>query len=105
MGVGSMHHRHMADGRRWLRDRSRSRLQGKARVMLSDLSAEIRECYRHAESCAQKAAAQTDEKLKSDFLDLELRWLFLARSYEFTDRLSDFSEESKRRADQRHARE
>jgi len=89
----------MADRRRWLRDRSRSRLQGKARFMLSDLSAEIRECYRHAEDCAHKAAAQTDPNLKSDFLNLELRWLFLARSYEFTHRLSDFSDETKRRAD------
>jgi hypothetical protein len=73
--------------------------------MLSDLSAEIRECYRHAENCARKAAAQTDAKLKSDFLDLEQRWLFLARSYEFTNRLTDFSDETKRRAAQRPARE
>jgi hypothetical protein len=91
----------MSDRRRWLRDQSRSRLQGKARVMLNDLSAEIRECYRHAENCAQQAAAQTDPKLKDDFLNLELRWLFLARSYEFTHRLSDFSDETKRRVEQR----
>jgi len=95
----------MADRRRWLRDWSRSRLQGKARVMLNNLSAEIRECHRHAESCAQQAAAQTDPKLKSDFLDLELHWLFLARSYEFTHRLTDFSDETKRRVAQRPARE
>ena len=48
---------------------------------------------------------QTDPKLKSDFLDLELRWLFLARSYEFTHRLADFSDETKRRVAQRPARE
>jgi hypothetical protein len=87
------------DSRRWLRDWSRSRLQGNARVMLKSLSAEIRECYRHAEDCAHKAVAQTDPKLRADFLDLELRWLFLARSYEFTDRLSVFSDETKRRSD------
>jgi hypothetical protein len=29
-------------------------------------------------------------------MDMERRWLFLARSYEFTDRLSDFSDEAKR---------
>jgi hypothetical protein len=73
--------------------------------MLNNLSAEIRECHRHAENCAQQAAAQTDLKLKSDFLDLELRWLFLARSYEFTHRVADFSDETKRRAAQRPARE
>jgi hypothetical protein len=67
--------------------------------MLKNLSAEIRGCYQHAEECAHKAAAQADPKLKADFLDLELRWLFLARSYEFTNRLADFSGEAKRRAD------
>ena len=30
--------------------------------MLKNLSEEIRECYRHAEDCARKAAAQTDPK-------------------------------------------
>jgi hypothetical protein len=67
--------------------------------MLRNLSEEIRECYRHAENSARKAAAQTDPKLKADFLDLERRWLFLARSYEFTERLTDFSSEAKRHAE------
>jgi hypothetical protein len=30
-------------------------------------------------------------------LDLERRWLALARSYEFTDRLDDFCDEAKRK--------
>jgi len=38
----------------------------------------------------------TDLKLKQDYLDMEGRWLFLAHSYEFTERLGDFSEETKR---------
>ena len=67
--------------------------------MLNNLSEQVRECYRHAEDCARKAAAQTDPELKEDFLTLERRWLFLARSYEFTDRLTDFSEETRRKAD------
>jgi len=29
------------------------------------------------------------------FLDLEQRWLFLARSYEFTQRLTEFFDETK----------
>jgi hypothetical protein len=69
--------------------------------MPKNLSEEIRECYRHAEDCARKAAAQADPKIKADFLDLEQRWLFLARSYDFTERLTDFSDETKRRADKR----
>jgi hypothetical protein len=68
--------------------------------MLNNLSEQIRECLQHAEDCARKAAAQTDPKLKEDFLDMERRWLFLARSYEFTERISDFSAETKRQAKQ-----
>src|SRR5215469_12654071 len=79
MGVGLTTSPVETDRHRWLRDRSRSRLQGKARVMLKNLSAEIRECYKHAE--------------------LELRWLFPARSGEFTKRLADFSNGAKRRAE------
>jgi hypothetical protein len=40
-----------------------------------------------------------DPQSKADFLGLELRWLFLARSYEFTERLTDFSAETKRKVD------
>jgi len=67
--------------------------------MLKNLSEEIRECHRHAEDCAQKAAIQIDPRLKKDFLDLEQRWLFLASSYESTNQLADFSNEARRRAD------
>ena len=67
--------------------------------MLNNLSEEICECYRHAENCARKAAAQTDSKIREDFLELEQRWLFLARSYELTERLGDFSDEAKRDTD------
>ena len=64
--------------------------------MLNNLSEQIRECLQHAENCARKAAAQTDSKIREDFLELERRWLFLARSYEFTERLGDFSDEAER---------
>jgi hypothetical protein len=52
--------------------------------VLNNLNEDIRKCYRHAEGCALKAAAQTDPKAKQDFLDLEQRWLSLARSFEFS---------------------
>ena len=61
--------------------------------MLDSVSEHIRDCLQHAEDCARKAAAQTDPRLKQDFLDMERRWLFLARSYEFTERLNDLSDE------------
>ena len=59
--------------------------------MLNNLSEQIRECLRHAEDCGRRAAAQTDLQLRQDFLDMERRWLFWARSYEFTARLTDFT--------------
>ncbi|MGB8630162.1 MAG: hypothetical protein WCD69_12345 [Xanthobacteraceae bacterium] len=65
--------------------------------MLNNLSEKMRECYRKAEDCARKAAAETDPQLKRDFLDNERRWLLLAQSYDFTGRLNDFSAEAKRR--------
>ena len=67
--------------------------------MLEKLSEQIRDCLEHAQDCAEKAAVQTDPTIKQDFLDLEQRWLFLARSYELTERLSGFSDETKRKAD------
>jgi hypothetical protein len=65
--------------------------------LLSNVSEQVRECLQHAEDCARQAAAQTCPKLKEDFLDLERRWLALARSYEFTERLGDFCDNTKRK--------
>ena len=59
--------------------------------MLNNLSDQIRDCYAHAEECARKAAAQTDRRLKQDFLDMEKRWLSLAKSYELSEQLDDSS--------------
>ncbi len=59
--------------------------------MLENLSEQIRDCYEHAEDCARKAGPQTDPRLKQDFLDMERRWLALAKSYELSERLDDFS--------------
>jgi hypothetical protein len=71
----------------------------KEQALLSNLSEQVRECLRHAEDCAREAGAQTCPKMKADFLDLERRWLSLARSYEFTERLDNFCVDNKRRAD------
>jgi hypothetical protein len=51
------------------------------------LSEDIRECYQLAKECARRAKAEADPQLRQDFLDMERRWLFLARSYEFTRQL------------------
>jgi hypothetical protein len=59
--------------------------------MLQDLGDQIRECLRHADYCAQKARDAESPTLRDDFLDMERRWLKLARSYELVERIGDFS--------------
>jgi hypothetical protein len=41
----------------------------------------ILECYRRAEEARRIAAAAVDASTKADFLEVERRWLSLARSY------------------------
>jgi hypothetical protein len=61
------------------------------RFMLLTLDSEIRECYRHAAECIRSADQSRDWLTKQDFLDMEERWLCLARNYEFAEQLSNFS--------------
>ena len=59
--------------------------------MLDNLSEQVRECLQHAEDCARKAAAQPEgSPLRQDFLDMERRWLGLARSMQHSERLTSF---------------
>jgi hypothetical protein len=51
------------------------------------LTEEIAECYRRAHESREQAERTPDPSLKQDFLDLERRWLSLARSYEFSERV------------------
>jgi hypothetical protein len=51
-------------------------------IMLQKLSEEIAECYRHASHCRERATDALDPSTKRDFLDMEWRWLSLARSYD-----------------------
>jgi hypothetical protein len=62
--------------------------------MLENLSDQVRECLRLAEDSARKAASQRDPKLRQDFLDMEARWLLLARSFELSQRLNAFSQQA-----------
>ena len=53
--------------------------------MSNNLIAETREWYQQAEHCARQADAQTDPKVKHQFLELERLWLLLARTQNPTD--------------------
>jgi PAS domain S-box-containing protein len=59
--------------------------------MLEQLSDQIRKCYERAAEAKAKADATDDPVLKAEFLDMERRWLTLARSYGFTESLEDFT--------------
>jgi len=57
-----------------------------------NLSKEIRECLRRAEECKRLSKTALTASAISDYLEMEQRWLALGRSYEFTQRLSNFTE-------------
>jgi len=59
--------------------------------MLQKHGEQIRACHERAAEARDRAEAIADPALRADFLEMEKRWLFLARSYEFTDRLTDFT--------------
>ena len=59
--------------------------------MLANLSAEVRECLRHAEDCAERAKIEPSPALQRDYIEMERRWLKLPRSYQLYERLQAFS--------------
>ena len=61
--------------------------------MLQNLSEEIRECLRRAEECKRLSRTALSTSAIEQYLEMEHRWLPLARSYEFAERLSRFIEQ------------
>jgi len=59
--------------------------------MLQNLSEEIRKCLRRAEECKRLSRTALSASAIEDYLNMEHRWLTLARSYEFSERLSRFT--------------
>ncbi len=59
--------------------------------MLQNLSEKIRLCYERAAEAKERAGEMLDPQAKLDFLRMEHRWLLLARSYQFSDSLEDFT--------------
>ena len=65
--------------------------------MLQKLKTEIAECYQHALECRRRADDSSDPGCKQEFLGMEERWIQLAHSYDFAQRLGSFTDEVKRR--------
>jgi hypothetical protein len=59
-------------------------------AMFVSVSREASECRLYAEQCADKARFASGPKLRQDFLDMEQRWLGLARCYDFQSDWSFF---------------
>jgi hypothetical protein len=70
--------------------------------MLQNVTEAIRDCYRRAAECREWAQRARHPDTREHYLRMEDRWLTLARSYEFTGRLSDVTTEMKRRVSERH---
>jgi CheY-like chemotaxis protein len=66
--------------------------------VLQDLSDDIRLCYARAAEAKERADQMGEPEAKADFLNMERHWLLLARSYEFGERLDDFTRENMRQA-------
>jgi len=55
---------------------------------------QIRECYRRADDCTRGAESAGDYAEKAKFHDMRSRWLLLAHSYEFLERLARITDTS-----------
>jgi hypothetical protein len=65
--------------------------------MLQNLNPRVRDCMLRAEECGRRSQSELDPALVRDFLDMEQRWLRLARSYQFSEQLERFSKYNKKR--------
>jgi hypothetical protein len=65
--------------------------------MLQELSEQIAICGHRASECRAKAAAAVSEAASQEYYELERRWLMLARSYELSERITDFTCDHQRR--------
>jgi hypothetical protein len=65
--------------------------------MLNKISDQIAFCYRQASQCRELAAEAPDETTRQSLFKMESSWLLLARSYDVTERVSDYVREAERR--------
>jgi hypothetical protein len=58
--------------------------------MLLALSKPVAECVRRAEECGRRARTAIDASSIEHHLKMEQRWLLLARSHQFAERVERF---------------
>src|SRR5690242_20225756 len=59
--------------------------------MLQKIGDKIRLCYEHATDAKRRAGETSDPDARCHFLHMERQWLLLASSYQFQERLEDFT--------------
>jgi len=65
--------------------------------MLQKLAEKVGECHRRAREAREAAERSCDSISRTDYENLERRWLLLAESYELSDRVSHFNDEVRKR--------
>jgi len=58
--------------------------------MLQQLGEYISACLQRADQCRAAAAAESDDRVRGQFLALEQQWQHVAKSYEFIETLEQF---------------
>jgi hypothetical protein len=64
--------------------------------MLQRTAKLVADCYQRAAESAQGARNAQNASDREFYLDMERRWMFLANSYEFTNRVTSMSNERDR---------
>jgi len=65
--------------------------------MLKIISSKARECYQHAAEASSRANQVEYAAVRKTYFELERQWLCLARSYEVSEQVTDFTGELTRR--------
>ena len=65
--------------------------------MFQKISTQVTDCYERAGESRARAAAAANENDKTEYLNIERRWIMLARSYELSERIGGFTDNVKRR--------
>jgi hypothetical protein len=65
--------------------------------MLKIISSKTRECYEHAAEASSRAKRTEQAAVRKAYFKLERHWLRLARSYEVSEQVTDFTGELTRR--------
>ncbi|HKB21513.1 MAG TPA: hypothetical protein VKC99_01740 [Methyloceanibacter sp.] len=58
--------------------------------MLQRFGEFISACLQRADECSKVAASETNDRVRSQLLELEQQWQHLAKSYEFIETLERF---------------